>query len=825
MYRFHLARNLRSFFFLLIVSAVLGACGLLWWANRTGLPETWRAVIEREISKQGAYIKIGGLSYIPLRGVVASDVRFFSDQEQLHELSRLERVTLDFDKTRLAKGVFHLTKIDLVDARLSMPVDPKNPRSETLEITDVNGTILMPGYRRLEIRGAKGKIAGIEVNVDAQLIGYQQEGPKPQDESNVGKRRALIAKIINELKLWRFDKKHPPSIDIHIEGDANQRSSIIAKLSLNARGVEKNYHVLDDVAIEADLAGDLLTISSLRATDSRGTFDGHIDYNIDAKEGRFDVASSLEVPELLKAWAGLPAVKEIEIRGKQILEAEGDFQIDESNVPQIRMTGHARCEAIKLRGMPFDVVESSFSWKDQQLFLRDLHLERPDGEAHGKAMIQLPQVRFELFSTQPISVYRPFFLDPHPMAAVLRDFSERKGAAVDVHLEGSFDTVDKTAWAFTGSGNAKNINYRGVPVNYADAKFSLNHHELDFYEGSVLFNYDNYSLREAFNGPKQGPVKIGRIRYDAEEKVVQVEGVSGQFWAAPMVRLFAPKVADGLEQYRFHTPPELKGSGVVDVTPRGRTSLDIAFSSENAADYVFLGENLTLDHPRAKVGIRGERVLISDLEVSSFGGPVAARFDYVGKGRLEGELNWTKLSLPDLTSKYGFQMKGGGKVTGRINFSLSDNKVETMEGEGLMAVDQAELFSVPMFGPLSPLVGGVLNDSKAGFQEAKSAFFTFDIRKGILSSNDFQTSTKSLNFAGDGMVNLNDRTVDMTMRMNARGLLGLLTLPLRPFYGLFQFRGTGPLKDTKWENVRFTTPPADQNQLLLAPPRAKVVAE
>ncbi|MEO7098116.1 MAG: hypothetical protein ABI162_02055, partial [Luteolibacter sp.] len=89
MYRLHVARNLRSLAFLLVVSAVVAGCGLLWWANSTGMPEPWRAMIEHEISKQGAYIKIGGLSYLPLRGVVASDVRVFSDPERKHELSRL----------------------------------------------------------------------------------------------------------------------------------------------------------------------------------------------------------------------------------------------------------------------------------------------------------------------------------------------------------------------------------------------------------------------------------------------------------------------------------------------------------------------------------------------------------------------------------------------------------------------------------------------------------------------------------------------------------------------------------------------------------------
>ena len=65
----------------------------------------------------------------------------------------------------------------------------------------------------------------------------------------------------------------------------------------------------------------------------------------------------------------------------------------------------------------------------------------------------------------------------------------------------------------------------------------------------------------------------------------------------------------------------------------------------------------------------------------------------------------------------------------------------------------------------------------------------------------------------------------MTMRMNAKGLLGIITLPLRPFYGMFQFRGTGPLKDTKWENVMFTSPPPEQQDLLKVAPKARVVPD
>ncbi len=823
MYRFHLARNLRSLLFLLVFAAIAAGIGGLFWANHTGMPEAWRVAIEKSISKQGAHITIGSLRYVPLKGVIASELRVYSEPEHLREISRLERVILDFDKTRLARGIIHLNKIQLRDARLVLPVDPDDPDSETLNVTDAYGTIFMPGDRRLEVRDARGKIAGIDVRLDARIIGYQQAGKPPPDDKSVGQRRELLARVISELGKWHFSEEHPPALQIVIEGDVNDRSSMTAKVGLQITGMEKNGHLLDQVTATADLAGDLLTITSFEAKDTRGELEGHLDYDILSREGRFDISSSLEIPQLLTTWGGLPPLQQVLIGGRQTVEAEGDFKIDANGKPEVRTTGHVRCESVMLKGMPFDSVESSFSWRGGVLYLRDLLLKRPDGAARAKAMIEWPLVRLALHTTLPVPVYRPFFTG-QPLEIVLNDFSEREGATVEVDLEGGFDASNKNAWAYTGGGSMKNMNYKGVPINGAGCKFTLNHYELDFYDGTVVFNYTKYPLRKAFDGPAEATVKVGRIRYDAPEKLVEVENVSGAIWAAPMVRFFATPVADSLEQYRFHHPPELRASGVVDVTREGRTDLDISFSSSHPADYRFLGENITLGQPSGKVHIQGERVTVSDLRVEAFDGPIAGRIDYLGKGKLAGDLNWTKLSIPELTSAYGFQMKGGGTTTGRIDFTLDDGKVETMGGEGLLALQKSELFSVPMFGPLTPLISGVLNDETAGTEMAKNAFCTFRIENGILSSNDFQTSTKSLNFAGDGSVNMIDRTIDMTVRMNARGMvLGLLTFPLRPFSGLFQFHGSGSLKEPKWESMKFTTPPETQNRLLLTPPKARVV--
>ncbi|MCX8496852.1 MAG: hypothetical protein ORN51_11785 [Akkermansiaceae bacterium] len=822
MHRLHLAHNLRTLALLLAVIAGITALVMLWWANHTGLPETWRAAIEQTVANQGFHIKIGGLRFSPFQGVIASEVRVYSSSDHTREISRLERLILDFDQPQLARGVVRLKKVELDHARLFWPIDPDNSSSKTLNITEANGTILMPGKGRFEARNVHGKIAGIEVALNANLI-YQQNSQPSADDQAAGKRRILLAQIVKELEKWSFDRTHPPLVQISLEGDLSNSSSVNAKILLTANHVEKNDHRLDLVTADANLTGNLLTVSSIHATDSQGSLDAHVDYNVAQREGRFDIASSLEIQHLLNAWVGLPAFTKDFTAKSQRLEAEGDFRFNERNLLEARMTGHARCDSVRVKEIPFDHVETSISWSDEKLFLRDLHLVRSDGAATGKAMIEWPLVRLELHTTLPVPVYRPFFVG-QPLEIVLNDFSERNGASVDVSLKGNFDINDHFAWEYTGSGSIRNLNYKGVPVNSANCKFTLNHHELDFYSGAVAFNYSKYPLREAFGGPETGTAKIGRIRYVDSSKSVQVEDIHGTIWAAPLIRFFAPAVADSLEQYRFHRPPELKGSGVVDVTPQGRTRLDVSFRSDDPIDYKFLGENITLGQPQGQVAIRGPKVGVHHLKLTAFDGPLNANLEYLGDDKLEGQIDWSNLSITNLATTYGFKVKGGGESNGKIDFSLTGGKVESMAGVGNVSIKSAELFSVPIFGPLTPLIGGVLggvlNDESIGFQRAKDASFTFKIENGILKSNDFQTSTSSLKFVGDGSINLQAWTIDMNMRMNARGLLALLTLPLRPIAGLFQFHGSGPLSAPVWEATVFSPPPENLNGILQAPPKA-----
>jgi hypothetical protein len=825
MFRFHLVRNLRTAVWLVLFALIpLSGFGL-YWANKTGLPDEWREAIEQEISKHGVHVKIASLTYIPLRGFVAQNVRVFAETERVHEISRLERVELVLDYTKLTGGEFSIRKAVLRNARLLLPVDPKDPAGASLDFTKIYGTILASEGNVLEIREGRGEVGGIGITISAKLKGHDASDNRKDEEKIDGRRRELIAKILEELGHWNFGADSRPMVIVNIEGKLRDKASLRADFEVVAPSVEKRQYRLEDLRARGTLSGYLLTVSSFSAHDARGTVIGHADYRLLGREGRFDVESSIDIPRMLKSWLSAPIGVDLLIGGRQQIRAAGDFDLSEIGKPSLHLTGHALCDSLMFRGVSFDSLETWFSWQDGNLFLRDLTLTRPDGSAEAKLLMEGGSVRLALHSTLPAPLFKPFF-PGKPLEIVIGDFTENENPSTEIFLEGSFDVEDKYAWDYSGHGSVRNLSYKGVPVKAANCSFRVNHKELDFYDGSVNFDYTDYPLRKTYDGPREGVAKVGRIRYDAPSKTIGVEAVSGEIWAAPMIRFFAPKIADDLEQYRFHKPPSLTGSGVVDVTPQGRTDLTVKFSTPGNADYEFLGENLTVSEPRATVIVRADKVSISDLSLGAFDGKVTGDLIHTEKSRLTGEFIWSKLSMTSLASTYGFEMKGGGLVTGRIDFGITGSEVKTMDGKGLVGLENAELFSVPVFGPLSTVMSKVLNDKRMGFERAKSAFFTFNIGEGILSTRDFQTATTSVSFVGDGEVDLAAKDIDFTIRLNARGLLGLITLPLRPFYGLFQFRGIGPLGKPTWENVHFTSPPEVQNEILMKPPpKALVVPE
>lgn len=827
MLRFHVRQNLRSAFFLVVLAAVVAGPALLWHVNRNGLPDAWRALMERELADQGIHLRIGAIQYLPLRGIAARDVRVFADPNHEQELSSIGRILLDFDKTKLARGVLRLNKMQLSNADVLIPVEPMDPKSESLEISEVYGELLMPGGRVLEIRNARGKVGTLQVRMNARLLGYRSQGAgglPEQDKSQHGKRREFIAVLSRELERWAHPEDQVPELELQIDGDLADMTTIRSTFDFHAPRISLNDHSVEGVRISGEMLGQLLLIDAFALSDARGQFAGSAEFHLKNRTGRFDVESTIDLVALARRWFGFNTPDALLVGGKQFIRSRGALDLSSEPLqPSVEATGELAFESVMLKGVVFDRISSAFSTRSGELFFRDLVLKRPDGMVSGKCLIQGPLVRLAIDSNLPIPLYKPFF-EGQPLERILHSFDTDETSSARVVLEGGFDRTNRLSWAYQGHGVVERVAFNQVPVSSASARFSLSHHELDFHNGNVVLDTTDYRQRTAYNGPDRTAISVGGIRYLHQDRMIEVRDVIGEFWVPPVLSLFNKRLAENLESYQFHRPPALVSSGVIDLTPTGRTELDIRFATPSPAATKVLDESITFGRAKGLVSIRGSRIDVSQLELSAFGGEARASFRHADK-RLSSEISWTGLDLPALAGAYGVTMQGGGTTTGRVEFSINSGKISTLTGKGNAGFENAHLFAVPMLGPLSPLIAGAVDDRRASYERAKDAFLTFEIRDGVVRSNDFRTNTTSLTFVGDGQVDLNEKTVDMTMRVNARGLLGIITLPLRPFSGLFQFRGTGPMREPNWENVMFTNPPPEQRQNLMNPPRAKIIGD
>jgi hypothetical protein len=825
---------------------VVAAAGVVWWANHTGLPEAWRGLIEDALAVKGIHAEVGGLRYLPLRGIEANEVVLYRDASRRRTIGRFNELVLDVNPSQLYRGNLRLDRLDLTGARVSLMVDPDDPETETLEISNLRGRLDFLAPRGLMASGVSGLVGGVELHVGGRLELYEPSETLSREawDRSESRRRKLLLNVIESLEHLELDGPVPPRLHVNLEGDLDRPESLRARMSFSGDRLTCRDLEIERVDIRADLLGDLLVVDHAEIVTPDGALNGRAEYETGAGRGTFELGSTLRLPEALRRLRLVPDGLELPrftepptfgVQGNFSRREESDGAADERANPlsfgvlsgwRYQLIGDFDWVGPSYRHWAADRFRAAFSWDGSRLMLDNAEIREGPRKLEGRAFFTADEIRYRARGDLSLGFYQNA-IDIEPLSTVLDDFTPGEAPETRVRFEGRANPRDRRDCSFRGEAEARHIRYRGVPARRARVDLDLTHNELIFRRGEVEFDYRDYPLRVRHDGPDRGEIEVDRIRYHHPKRTVTVDSLRGTAWPAPVVRTFAPEVADELEAFGFHRPPKLEADGRIHVVPRGaHQDLTVRFRTAAPMDYEFLGRGLEIAAPKGRVRILPDRLELRGLSGGAFGGLIRAEIDQsLGDFNLRGELDWTGLGLPAIAEAYEFSPRPPGQLTGRIKFELTEPGAAGLGGRGHIALEDGALFDVPVFGPLSPVISGVLGRPKAGFQEATDAFCHFEIENGVMRTADFLTTTPSMVFTGDGVADLNRRLLRMTIRMNARGLLGVLTLPLKPLYGLFQFRGSGPIADPEWRNVRFTSPPPDQEQRLLSPPKAVKVGD
>ncbi len=147
--------------------------------------------------------------------------------------------------------------------------------------------------------------------------------------------------------------------------------------------------------------------------------------------------------------------------------------------------------------------------------------------------------------------------------------------------------------------------------------------------------------------------------------------------------------------------------------------------------------------------------------------------------------------------------KSEGRLSGSFSWEMPSSGPETLTGKGEATLEEANIFALPLLGPLSPLVDALIPGRDVISSVARTATSTFGVAGGMVTLPDFTAATAAFRLTASGTVDYLKDRVDFLARVNLRGAPGMLLYPVSK---LFEYAADGTPSEPGW-HPRFIVGP------------------
>ena len=280
-------------------------------------------------------------------------------------------------------------------------------------------------------------------------------------------------------------------------------------------------------------------------------------------------------------------------------------------------------------------------------------------------------------------------------------------------------------------------------------------------------------------------------------------------WTLPPVsgmRAFSPKLADKLTPYRFHQPPVIELSGTIDArkpdqlgNDNRQHDLDIKFSSDHALSYQFLGKDLLLEKPAGHLQIKGDTIHLTNFTANTLNGSLSANYqvrDLANTKAYSGNVEVSNIDFKKLTQLYSTYESTTGDLNANAHISGIHGDLNTVKGTATTTLRNGDVFAIPMMGPLSIILKGIMPNAKPGHSVAKEASADFTLLDGIVRTENFEALTPAFRFKSSGSVKLSDKRVNLDTSFHIRGPAGIL---LAPVSKILEYNAAGTVSNPGWK--------------------------
>ena len=580
------------------------------YAYDRGFTKRWRRAIHTELARHGLEATIGKLTLDPVEGLVARQVFLYDGPGQHRMLAKIDRISLDIDYGKFARGERFLSKIDFKKADLALPLDPARKKGERIYIKNFNAEILMR-QDIIEVTHASGQFSEIDFSLRGSLKQGEGEGREVNSPAVSGepkaalpdkrradaliKRRYVAKKISDFLKRFEF-KSGRPRLDIEMDGRLAEPENIRASVSLTGSNIE-----CQDFRIES-LQGSLETLKGevilrkLRIKDETGEIQLAGSHRLGSQSAGYSLKSTARLPALIDALARRPFFSGVDFVAPPSISARGNLSWGShaesefaTTLPEIenwlgktglslQLRGRIDCPEMFAKGERFS-GGCDFNISPDCVYLQNVRLEDDDfRSAEADLLLTAEDSRYDLeLRTDPVAVAR--FLPKGELREFVNRFSFDRDSQIRVDLTGGRNPAGKLRWQHLGSIDLRDFIYNGQ-------RFQRVEMDGDLY-GPLL------RLRDVRIEQNGGSAFDTAVTIDFEEERVTLEGLtSTELDPQRFLSVIDPSLAASTAVCDLELPPNLYIKGVVDYSDSAKNATDLTavVTTRGNTTYEFLSE-------------------------------------------------------------------------------------------------------------------------------------------------------------------------------------------------------------------------------------------
>ena len=762
---------------LVLLLVFVGIPVLAWYLREEGIGFGAREALARSLSNHAIEVSIGRLALDPFAGLLARDIAIHDRSLGGRLIARVSAIALSLNLSELTNRRIMVDKLSLANAGVSIPVE-NSESAPRIEVREVSAEVILLGDQ-LRLSRFEGLVEGIRVELSGlfQNPATFRMPPSQAAPSGGTARSELIKNVLRELAALGFPEG-PPTLHATVEADlANPESLRIDDFSLRSgKIVGKGWQVLA-AEVRGGYEDGELRLPRIFVRDEKGALDASVEWSRGDGSVEGAVLSTLDPTPFLRLMAGKnELLRSLGFSKPPQLEVR--IQVKPAAIkPEISLTGTVLAPSFSFKGTEFREVGCHFAWKDGVVYARDVHFAVGRGKFEGQIWVAPNDFRLAARnSIAPTALVGLF--DPKTREFLSKmEFTDLPDISVSLHgTKLDFANI-------RGKGHLKlgRTAMRGSWMDSAEADFEI---------GDRCVTYRDFVVK---TGDGRG---TGSFAYDVGLQEARLNGIRSTLIPYDVLMWIDPKIADAVKPYRFRVAPTATVQGKVHLKDATKNNLAIHVESADGLDYDLLQRTLRFGKTSAQVDVTGTKVHADIRKAALMGGDLSLKaiVSIDDKDPTFGaDVILNRVNFARLTKLYFDYDDSKGVMSGKYKFDARMGQENLMRGSGSIRVEDGNVFAIPILGPFSDILGTILPG--VGYQTARVATADFTVAKEIINTKNLVIEGAGFSMFGAGDIHFMTSRLDMSMRINARGIPGIVFYPMSK---LFEYISTGTVGEPAW---------------------------